>query len=635
LNRRFDGIPVPVFTPGNEPQPIYVNRSTHAVGKPARKSVMAFGSNNRVFGAKGPHLMKRLLCLAASWAFLADTGHAQDYSRIAPKPVTPVAPAQPVPQGAVPKAKADSEVLLAKLKGLVFVARPDQVVKNGVHAEGIDVKNVPVPDEADFRNLAGKYLGGALTRGQLNALVTDVIVFYRRHDRPVVDVIVPEQDIATGTVQLVVLEGHVAKITTTGNRWFSGEEIRDGVRFQPGDEISAEKLQDDLDWLNQNAFHTTDVIYHPGEKMGATDLVLQTQDRFPARFYGGYEDSGNAATGFDRYEAGVNWGDAFHLGLGQQLNYQYTTSGDGESLRAHAGSYVIPLPWRNTLTFFGSYTDTKGLVPPLVSINGRSYQISGRYLIPLPTLRDEDTGLTYKESVAAGCDYKYNKNALEFGGLPAGGTLYDVDQFVVSYDGALTDPYGQTTLDDQFYDSPGNWGGNNNNATFTAAHSLATSNYIYDTLTLERLTRLPGDWSLILRGTLQFSDANLVPSEQLGFGGYDTIRGYDEREINADEGYIFSTEMRTPSISIGELCGHPEVRDQLQILGFWDYGAASNHTLLPGEADETPLSSVGAGVRYTINTYTSVRFDYGFQLLRTGFDKDQGSRSDLGIVLSY
>jgi hemolysin activation/secretion protein len=385
---------------------------------------------------------------------------------------------------------------------------------------------------------------------------------------------------------------------------------------------------------HSNSFHTTNVIYHPGEGMGATNIELQTKDRFPVRFYGGYEDSGNASTGFDRYEAGFNWGDAFQLGLDQQLNYQYTTSGDGNSLRAHAGSYVIPLPWRNTLTFFGSYTDTKGVVPPLIGITGRSYQISGRYVVPLPTWRSE-SGITYKESVGAGFDYKYNKNALEFGSLPAGGTLYDVDQFYLGYDGTESDKYGQTTLDDQCYLSPGNWGGNNNDAAFAMSHTGATSDYVYDTLNLARFTRLPGDWTVILRATLQFSNGNLAPSEQLGFGGYDTIRGYDEREVNADEGYIFSTEFRTPPVSIGELFGHPEVHDQLQFVGFWDYGAAHNHDLLPGEADETPLSSLGGGVRYAINTYVSVRFDYGFQLLSTGLDSDRGSRSDLGVVISY
>ena len=478
-------------------------------------------------------------------------------------------------------------------------------------------------------------MGTKFTHGDLNALIAKIIVYYRKHDRPVVDVIVPEQDIATGTVQLLVLEGRAGQFRVTGNRWFSSEEIRRALSLQPGDEIRANQIQYDLEVLNQNPFHNTNVVYHAGQQIGTTDLELKTQDRFPVRFYGGYENNGDATTGFDRYEAGFNWGDAFHLGLGHQLNYQYTTSGDADSFRGHAGSYVIPLPWHNTLTFFGSYTETKGIVPPTLGVTGRSYQISGRYSLPLPRLINEDLGLNYKESIAAGFDYKYNKNALEFGSLPAGGTLYDVDQFVFTYDGTLTDPYGQTTLNDGLYYSPGNWGGNNNDAAFNAAHTLAPSGYVYDTLTLERLTRLPDDWTMVLRGTLQFSNANLAPSEQLGYGGSDTIRGYNEREVNADEGYIFTTEVRTPPVSIAQIFGLSKVHDQLQFIGFWDYGAGNNHTVLPGERYETTLSAVGAGVRYNVNTYLSVRFDYGFRLLSTGYDNNHGSRSDLGIILSY
>jgi hemolysin activation/secretion protein len=584
---------------------------------------------------RGKQLQRSLAHLAFSVVLCAGVAHAQDYDRIAPKAVLPVAPAQPLPKTPAPKADDDDTVLLKKLQGLVFVAKPAEVVKNGIHTEGVATTDVALPEGAStFTTMASGYIGKKMTHGDLNKLISDVILFFRHHDRPVVDVIVPEQDITTGTVQIIVLEGRLEKVTVSGNHWVPTATIDSGISVESGDEIRSSQLLDDLDWLNSNSFHTTNVIYHPGEGMGATNIELKTTDRFPLRPYVAYEDSGNASTGFDRYEAGFNWGDAFALGMNQQLNYQYTTSGDGQSLRAHAGSYVVPLPWKNTLTFFGSYTGTKGIVPPLIGITGRSYQISGRYVVPLPTVRTE-FGLTYKESVGAGFDYKYNKNALEFGDLPAGGTLYDVDQFFLGYDGTETDKWGEFTIDDQCYLSPGNWGGNNNDAAFAMAHTGASSSYVYDTLNLARITRLPGDWTLTLRATVQFSNGNLAPSEQLGYGGYDTIRGYDEREVNSDEGYIFSTEIRTPPVSIGELCGHPEVHDQLQFVGFWDYGAAKNYDVLPGENSETPLSSVGGGVRYAINTYVSVRFDYGFQLLRTGLDNDHGSRSDLGVVISY
>jgi hemolysin activation/secretion protein len=577
--------------------------------------------------AVGSSLALVFLSGACLWA-QPDNGH------VAPKPVpqTAAPPSVPVPAAKPQSGIGGNGVLIAKLKALVFVPTPAAVDKAGTAARGIVLKGVAVPSEPDFRKLASSYLGRRITGDKLNTLISDIILYYRNHDRPVIDVIVPEQEITNGGLQVVLLEGKLGKVTVTGNRWFSSSEIADGVAIKPGESISQSQLQGDLDWLNQNPFRTTDLVYNPGEKLGQTDLVLQTHDRFPVRVYAGYEDSGNAATGFDRYLAGFNYGDLF--GIGQQLNYQYTISGDGESLRAHAGSYIIPLPWHNTLTFFGNYVDTKGQEPPLFGLVGRSYQISGRYTIPLPTFTFSSV-VNYKHDFSAGFDYKYNNNSLEFGGLTAGDTLYDIDQFVMGYTGTENDPYGQTTINDQLYVSPGNWGGNNNDAAFNATHEFATSDYVYNTLILQRLTKLPDDWTLVLRGTVQTSNANLMPSEQLGFGGYDTVRGYDEREVNADDGYIFTTELRTPSISFGELFGSQVVKDQLQFLGFWDYGAAHDHTLLAGEPSETPLSSLGFGLRYSINTYFSLRYDYGFQLLNTGLDNDHGSRSDLGIVVSY
>jgi hemolysin activation/secretion protein len=194
---------------------------------------------------------------------------------------------------------------------------------------------------------------------------------------------------------------------------------------------------------------------------------------------------------------------------------------------------------------------------------------------------------------------------------------------------------GRFSIDEALTCSPGNWGGNNKDAAFEASHTGATSHYVYDTFTLQRIEKLPWNFSLLLRGTLQYSDTNLTPSEQLGFGGYDTIRGYDDREVNADEGYIFTTELRSPPISFGQLLGVSAWQDQLQLLAFWHTGSANNYRLLPGETSETDLSSIGAGLRYTVGSYVSVRLDYGFQLTHTGFDQDHGSRSDLGIVISY
>ena len=113
----------------------------------------------------------------------------------------------------------------------------------------------------------------------------------------------------------------------------------------------------------------------------------------------------------------------------------------------------------------------------------------------------------------------------------------------------------------------------------------ARDNYVYGQLTLNRVTRLPLDFTWTVRGLLQESDANLLPSEQFGLGGYDTVRGYDEREVNGDNGFLLSTEVATPPVSLLKILGIQSVKDQLQFLGFVDYGGTSLHQVTPADTN--------------------------------------------------
>jgi hemolysin activation/secretion protein len=168
------------------------------------------------------------------------------------------------------------------------------------------------------------------------------------------------------------------------------------------------------------------------------------------------------------------------------------------------------------------------------------------------------------------------------------------------------------------------------------------SNYVYGRVSLERITRLPKDFSLLTTITGQASDANLLASEQLSAGGYATVRGYHERVANAEEGIITTVELRTPSFAVlssdyVRVAGERVPSDQLQFLTFWDYANLERH-----DADDTSpapksysLSSTGVGLRYTLSEYMSVRFDYGWQIKDSAVGKRWDSRGHVGVVLSY
>jgi len=579
-------------------------------------------------------LITRPLCLAAALSLAAVlTGGrtmAQTFQQIAPKqPQKPTAGRVVNQNEAKALGGKGSEVLVSALKGVRLLGSPTEIRTGGYSGRpGIDPGDVTMAAQPDFAAVVQPYLGQPVTMTSLSELTRGIVAYFRAHDRPVVNVFVPQQAITSGYIQIVVVESRVEKIEATGAKWFSNDMLLHEVSLRPGDSISGNQVRNDVAWINRNPFLQTDMLMAPGDTPGTTDLLLHTQDRFPLRVFAGYEDSGNRYTENDRLLAGVNYGNLF--GLGQQISFQYTQAPTKNDFEAESATYVVPLPWKHQLTIFGSYAATDATLGSEFSSGGVNWQISGRYEIPLPSTAH------FNESVIGGYDFKRNNNSLLFGVASVSNTTADVDQFVLSYQAALQDNYGSTSLSATGFYSPGGFSAYDNDDDYAQQRLNAPSSYAYGQFALNRVTRLPGDFTWVLNGLLQKSNANLLPSEQLGLGGYATVPGYEEREVNGDDGFLIGTQILTPPVSIGEAAGLPAVRDQLQFLGFVDYGGTNLHNATPADINpNTNLLGVGPGLRYVINPYLSVGFDSFIKHLSTGYGTGEHSRGHIGVVISY
>jgi hemolysin activation/secretion protein len=591
--------------------------------------------------------MKKLTLMVMSLAVAAVCAHAQDTTAQAPSDLTPKVPptseAPPVTAPPVTKSPRSPEgdkpmnpdTPDLKINAIVIVSSRDQIHEEGVtNVSGLVIKDIPFLTKPDFQKLADPYIGKLLTENNIRDLEDAIILYCRQRGKIMVDVILPGQDISSGNLQLWFLEGKVGKITVEhpGRAWFSDKLILGNVRLHAGDSVDSTKLNEDLTWLNNNPFRQVDVGFKPGDKLGYTDVELRVDDRFPFRPYVGYEDSGTRFTGEDRLLAGFNWGNVF--GLDQQLNYQYSTDDGFDLVRAHSASYVIPLPWRNTLTLYGSYVDGRaefnsGTLGTTANVH--SWQTSARYGIPLP-----DLGL-YREQVSVGFDFKRGNNDLEAGGSTVLPSLYtDVAQFVAAYNGLMPDPLGQTTFGGEAYYSPGGITGDNSDANYNQLRVDSKANYAYGRATLERITRLPGDFTWDVRAFGQVASARLHPDEEIALGGYDSVRGYDERVIVGDDGWAVMDEIRTPALFPGKMVHVPQAQDGLQFLAFFDYGYERQETTLLADGNNPNLTlySVGGGLRYTVRKNLSVRFDYGVPLTELSINEHR-ARGHVGVLLSF
>lgn len=581
-------------------------------------------------------LFGRAVLCGAILAGLIAPVTAQDFERIAPKeppPNPPVGslPAPPMPPPPTPGGKA---VVLPELKGLIFLSRADQLRRDGVAPAGIDSARVDILDHPDFHARIASFLGKPATLDRLNEITRLTVVYFREHDHPLVDVVIPEQNISTGAVQILALEFLAGTLRTEGNQWFADNLLLSSVRTRPGDRIIASQLLDDVNWLNQNPFRRVDLVYERSETPERSDITLRATDRFPLRVFGGFENTGTATTERDRTFLGFNWGNA--LWLDHQLSYQVSASPDAwrkglggkPHSMSHSGSYFVPLPWRHKLTVFGSYSESLPEMPESFNQIGRSAQASARYGVPLPKVG------SVEHEVQGGFDWKRSNSDLEFGGASVSSTSTDVAQGVVGYSASRPDDWGATSVSASLFFSPGGFNGRNTTTLFQSQRAGTEARYAYGRLGLDRLTRLPGSTSWLMRVQGQMADGALLSSEQLGFGGSSSVRGYDERVVNGDQGFIFSNELRSPEYSpLGALAGR-EMDDKLQGLAFWDYGVANNRSPGVGEARTAHVSSVGLGLRYSLAPYVTIRFDYGWALIAAP-GTNGGSRPHLGVTIAY
>jgi hemolysin activation/secretion protein len=212
----------------------------------------------------------------------------------------------------------------------------------------------------------------------------------------------------------------------------------------------------------------------------------------------------------------------------------------------------------------------------------------------------------------------------------------DVVQATAAYSASHLDNHGAFSGEFTLALSPGGLSADNHTRAYAAARSLARPDYAYARLELERRTKLPAGFSWVARGTAQLASTNLLGSEQLGLGGANSPRGYEEREANGDDGFILVNELHGPPLHAPPALKFGTAPDKFDPLVFVDYGWVQSHERLPGEPAHLDLASVGLGFRYQLGATLSARFDYGWQLKDSGVsDGRRSNRAHVSVTLGY
>lgn len=520
------------------------------------------------------------------------------------------------------------------LKGLVFLADPTAVVPPGwpvrtsvpaTASVAIDVSRVPALADPRATALLSPFIGQPLDMALLVRIQAALARYFNGIGRPFVRVTIPPQGVTNGFLQVVIVQGRLGTLKVSGNRWFSAHEYLAPLHLAPGQPIDAPVLDDAIRWLNRNPYRHVAPIATAGQAFGTTDLTLQVQDRLPLSVTGGVGNTGNAVTGETQLSAGVDWGNA--LWRGDDLNVHYTTGTDLRVLHQYSAGYIANLPWGDQVLLSGGYSRTRPVSAPgagAIGSLGTMANVSPRYVRSLGPAR--------AGRLSAGFDWKRTNNDLLFGGQSVFTSSASVAQFLAGYSTSFGTRLGSTSADVTIAYSPGGLSARNTDAAFGAQREGAKARYAYLHASIDELVPLRRGFAWDVRVTGQVSDARLLSTEQLAFGGDGSVRGFQTFAVTRDNGLILNTELRAPAVRVLSRLGARSVADQLDALVFFDYGAGGQHRQA---APRLRLASIGPGLRYQFSRFASVQLAYGRVLQHDGVPAQAGGRLHFQVQTTF
>ncbi len=434
----------------------------------------------------------------------------------------------------------------------------------------------------------------------------------------------PPQDLLGGVVQLRVSRFAIGRILVEGNNFFDAENIRNSVPdLREGETPNTRELSRALRIVNEHVSKTTVLRFKEGTEADTIDAVLAVRDRDPQVYFVSLENTGPENGEEWRTTLGYQNGNLFNRD--HALTATLTTAPEDTEATTQLGlNYHIPM-YRHgasvNLLFSdsdsagetgGSDDAAQGIAPG--TGGGQALEITGEgtvfgVIYNRPLLTDS----TFNHNWSVGLQYKNFDNTSEFDNVELTGADVLSVPLEIGYAFNRQKPgssyYGGITLVQEIGDDDEEY--ENDRPEAEAGWSAVRYNIGYDRV-------FAGDYLLHVGFSGQQSSDLLISGEQFGVGGAGTLRGFEERSVTGDSGYVLNLEIWLP----------PLTAYKLRFLGFIDMAHTEfNDGDLPGnEGVEFDLSSYGFGLFWAWKESFSLSLNYGY--INEGGGLDQSINQD-------
>ena len=411
----------------------------------------------------------------------------------------------------------------------------------------------------------------------------------------------PGQEITNGIVTLQVIEGTLEAIQVTGNQRLSTRYVRDRLAPATQTPLNVNKLLEALQVLQLNPLiQTISAELSAGPRPGVSLLEVTISETRSFRPQIILDNQRSPSVG--SFQRQIQLNEANLSGHGDAISLTYANTDGIDDL---SFSYTFPINPRNgTLGVNFSQIWSRVIAEPfdVLQLNGTSRDINLTYRQPvIQTPRQElalgiTGGRRESETFLLG-----ERSPLSPGADAEGRTRLSGLRLFQEW--TQRNRTSVLALRSEF--SVGLPLGATDNPTSPDGEFLLWRGQA------QWVKQLAPDTLILLRSNLQFADRALVPLEQFGLGGLDSVRGYPQDLLLVDNGIYAAVEARIPIFRVTRRDG------VFQLVPFFDLGHGFNSGERPIEGSNT-LAALGVGIRFQWSDRLSARLDWGVPLISTG-----------------
>jgi len=492
------------------------------------------------------------------------------------------------------------------------------VVDKSIYVEKFIFSGNSAISTADLGVIVKEYERKNLTFADIQKVADLITAQYWKRNHVTAKAFIPEQRVENNVIKIAVQEGKIGSVKIQGNHpYYSTAFIE--KHFAPVQKESSfdqDSLERALLVLNDYPKLKVTAVLVPGSEPGTSDIVVTADNSLPVFLTLDYNNFGSRyVSGRSRFGATLDIGNLIQEG--SILSIKGQTGERPDEFWYGRAFYSVPLNTLGTrLAAYYSYGNFNvGQEFEVLNINGKSSNVG--LAISHPFIKKRLETLTAE----FGFDYKDSK-------------LYEIDDTLQNHDkvsslklGATyerTDTSGRTYASLYLTQGLGHALGGMKDGDPLASRTGGDNSFTKVNLNGIRLQKLSPSFYLVLKGSGQWADDDLVVSEQYFIGGQDSVRGYVQGERAGNDGYSVTGELRVSPFTNKEM---------VQFVAFVDNGTVYTRNLVsvtrPDKSSSEPnatilkskwkddhfsLTGAGGGVRLNLPYEFNIKADVGFPI---------------------